>query len=136
MKKNLVRAMAISGAFAGLGGAVDMLGYLYHYGSLDVQNSAAGGVGFIGIAVALLGRNTAVGVFLGSVLFGGLIYGTNQGLDLERDPAGARGEPDADHPGARRAVHRRRPPHPLRLELAQEAAPEAAARRLRRKAAA
>jgi simple sugar transport system permease protein len=57
-----------------------MLGYLYHYGSLDVQNSAAGGVGFIGIAVALLGRNTAVGVFLGSVLFGGLIYGTTQGL--------------------------------------------------------
>jgi general nucleoside transport system permease protein len=80
VKKNIVRAMAISGAFAGLGGAVDMLGYLYHYGSLDVQNSAAGGVGFIGIAVALLGRNTAVGVFLGSVLFGGLIYGTNQGL--------------------------------------------------------
>ena len=80
VKKNLVRAMAISGAFAGLGGAVDMLGYLYHYGSLDVQNSAAGGVGFIGIAVALLGRNTAVGVFLGSVLFGGLIYGTGQGL--------------------------------------------------------
>jgi general nucleoside transport system permease protein len=80
VKKNLIRAMAISGAFAGLGGAVDMLGYLYHYGSLDVQNSAAGGVGFIGIAVALLGRNTAVGVFLGSVLFGGLIYGTTQGL--------------------------------------------------------
>jgi simple sugar transport system permease protein len=80
VKKNIIRAMAISGAFAGMGGAVDMLGYLYHYGALDVQASAAGGVGFIGIAVALLGRNTAVGVFLGSVLFGGLIYGTNQGL--------------------------------------------------------
>ena len=80
VKKNIIRAMAISGAFAGMGGAVDMLGYLYHYGALDVQNSAAGGVGFIGIAVALLGRNTAVGVFLGSVLFGGLIYGTTQGL--------------------------------------------------------
>jgi simple sugar transport system permease protein len=80
VKKNIIRAMAISGAFAGLGGAVDMLGYLYHYGALDIQSSAAGGVGFIGIAVALLGRNTAVGVFLGSVLFGGLIYGTNQGL--------------------------------------------------------
>jgi general nucleoside transport system permease protein len=80
VKKNIIRAMAISGAFAGLGGAVDMLGYLYHYGALDVQNSAAGGVGFIGIAVALLGRNTAVGVFFGSVLFGALIYGTGQGL--------------------------------------------------------
>src|SRR5690242_21594813 len=49
VKKNLIRAMAISGAFAGLAGAVDMLGYLYHYGQLDVQVSQ---IGFIGIAVA------------------------------------------------------------------------------------
>ena len=77
VKKNLIRAMAISGAFAGLAGAVDMLGYLYEYGQLDV---AVSNVGFIGIAVALLGRNTAVGVFLGSIVFGGLIYGTTQGL--------------------------------------------------------
>jgi simple sugar transport system permease protein len=77
VKKNIIRAMAISGAFAGLAGALDMLGYLYQYGQLDVQVSQ---VGFIGIAVALLGRNTAVGVFLGSLLFGGLIYGTTQGL--------------------------------------------------------
>jgi simple sugar transport system permease protein len=77
VKKNLIRAMAISGAFAGLAGAVDMLGYLYHYGSLDVAVSQ---VGFIGIAVALLGRNTAVGVFIGALIFGGLIYGTTQGL--------------------------------------------------------
>jgi general nucleoside transport system permease protein len=77
VKKNIIRAMAISGAFAGLAGAVDMLGYLYHYGSLDVQVTQ---VGFIGIAVALLGRNTALGTFLGALLFGGLIYGTTQGL--------------------------------------------------------
>jgi simple sugar transport system permease protein len=54
-----------------------MLGYLYQYGSLDVAVSQ---VGFIGIAVALLGRNTALGVLLGSLIFGGLIYGTTQGL--------------------------------------------------------
>ena len=77
VKKNLIRAMAISGAFAGLAGALDMVGYLYHYGQLDVQVDQ---IGFIGIAVALLGRNTALGVFLGSLLFGGLIYGTTQGL--------------------------------------------------------
>jgi general nucleoside transport system permease protein len=77
VKKNIIRAMAISGAFAGLAGALDMLGYLYQYGQLDVLVSQ---VGFIGIAVALLGRNTAVGVFLGALLFGGLIYGTTQGL--------------------------------------------------------
>ncbi|MFZ0342119.1 MAG: ABC transporter permease, partial [Gaiellaceae bacterium] len=77
VKKNLIRAMAISGAFAGLAGAIDMLGYLYQYGSLDVAVSQ---VGFLGIGVALLGRNTAGGVFLGAVLFGGLLYGTTQGL--------------------------------------------------------
>ncbi len=77
VKKNIIRAMAISGAFAGLAGALDMLGYLYQYGQLDVAVSQ---IGFTGIAVALLGRNTAVGVFLASLLFGGLFYGTTQGL--------------------------------------------------------
>jgi general nucleoside transport system permease protein len=77
VKKNLIRAMAISGAFAGLAGAIDMLGYLFKYGQLDVQVSQ---IGFIGIAVALLGRNTALGVFLGALLFGSLLYGTTQGL--------------------------------------------------------
>jgi len=75
--KNLFRAMAISGAFAGLAGALDMLGYLYHYGQSDIPVSA---VGFLGIAVALLGRNTAVGVLLGSLLFGALLFGTTHGL--------------------------------------------------------
>ena len=36
VKKNLIRAMAISGAFAGLAGALDMLGYLYHFGTSDI----------------------------------------------------------------------------------------------------
>ena len=77
VKKNLIRAMAISGAFAGLAGALDMLGYLYHYGQTDIPIS---NVGFLGIAVALLGRNTAAGVGFGALLFGALLYGTTHGL--------------------------------------------------------
>jgi ABC-type uncharacterized transport system permease subunit len=77
VKKNLVRAMAISGAFAGLAGGLDMLGYLYRFGVSDIPVST---VGFLGIAVALLGRNTAVGVGLGALLFGALLYGTTHGL--------------------------------------------------------
>ena len=46
-----------------------MLGYLYHFGTSDIQASS---IGFLGIAVALLGRNTAVGVGLAALLFGAL----------------------------------------------------------------
>jgi simple sugar transport system permease protein len=77
VSKNLVRAMAISGAFAGLAGALDMCGYLYHFGVSDIPVST---VGFLGIAVALLGRNTAVGVGISALLFGSLLFGTTHGL--------------------------------------------------------
>ena len=33
------------------------------------------------IAVALLGRSSAVGIFFSALLFGGLLYGTTKGLD-------------------------------------------------------
>jgi general nucleoside transport system permease protein len=72
--RNYVLAMAIAGLFAGLAGALDILGYLFKLGVLDIQVS---NVGFIGIAVALLGRNSAVGIALASLLFGGLLYGTS-----------------------------------------------------------
>jgi simple sugar transport system permease protein len=77
VKKNLIRAMAISGAFAGLAGGLDMLGYLFHFGQSDIPVSS---VGFLGIAVALLGRNTAVGTGLAALLFGALLFGTTHGL--------------------------------------------------------
>ena len=84
VKKNLIRAMAISGAFAGLAGGLDMLGYLYRFGVSDIPVST---VGFLGIAVALLGRNTAIGVGLSAFLFGGLLFGTTHGLQSgEIDP--------------------------------------------------
>ncbi|HYY03367.1 MAG TPA: ABC transporter permease [Gaiellaceae bacterium] len=72
--RNYILAMAISGCFAGLAGCMDMLGYQYRFGVLDVQTSQ---IGFIGIAVALLGRNKAIGVALSALLFAGLLYGTS-----------------------------------------------------------
>jgi len=78
VRKNIVRAMAISGAFAGLAGALDMLGYLYQFSQNDIPVSQ---VGFLGIAVALLGRNTAIGTLFGSLLFGALLFGTTHGLN-------------------------------------------------------
>jgi general nucleoside transport system permease protein len=72
--RNFVYAMAISGAFAGLAGAVDVLGWQFRISQNDIPASS---IGFIGIAVALLGRNRAVGVFFASLLFGALLTGTS-----------------------------------------------------------
>ncbi len=72
--KNYFLTMAISGAFAGLAGALDILGWQFR---LDVTTiTVSSQLAFTGIAVALLGRNTAVGTFLAAVLFGGLLNGT------------------------------------------------------------
>ena len=67
-------AMAISGAFAGLAGAIDILGWQFRLSTGDVQTSQ---IGFVGIAVALLCRNTAVGTGLAALLFGALLTGTS-----------------------------------------------------------
>src|SRR5207247_7523281 len=72
--RNFVLAMTISGTFAGLAGALDILGWQFRLGVLDVQVSY---IGFFGIAVALLGRNSAIGVPLGALVFGALLQGTS-----------------------------------------------------------
>jgi general nucleoside transport system permease protein len=83
--RNFVIAMAISGLFAGLAGAIDILGWQFRLGNLDVQVS---NIGFIGIAVALLGRNTAVGVGLAALLFGSLFNGvSSRSIDQSIFPA-------------------------------------------------
>jgi len=66
-------AMAIAGTFAGLGGAMDVLGWEYRLAQSSISISQ---IGFLGIAVALLGRNTAIGTGLAALLFGALITGT------------------------------------------------------------
>jgi general nucleoside transport system permease protein len=72
--RNYFLAMAISGSFAGLAGAIDILGWEFNLDLTEVQTVQ---IGFIGIAVALLGRNTAVGVFFSAILFGALLTGTS-----------------------------------------------------------
>lgn len=72
--RNYFVAMAISGMFAGVAGAVDILGWEFRLNVNDIQASS---IGFIAIAVALLGRNTAVGTFFAALLFGALLNGTS-----------------------------------------------------------
>ena len=62
--------MAFAGAIAGLAGVNEVLGFRYRF--LD---NFAGGVGFLGIAVALLGRVRMTGVVAAALLFGALNAG-------------------------------------------------------------
>ncbi|SFD88727.1 nucleoside ABC transporter membrane protein [Bacillus sp. OV194] len=71
VSKNIILAMAISGAFAGAAGTMEGLG-TYQYMTI---NNAFTGVGFDGIAVSLLGANGSVGIIVAALLFGGLKIG-------------------------------------------------------------
>ncbi len=73
VRRSYFLALAIAGAFAGLAGAIDVLGYKY---AVDTSDFATG-VAFTGIAVALLGRNKPVGIFFAALLFAGLQTGTS-----------------------------------------------------------
>ena len=63
---SVVISMAVAGAFAGLGGGVVALGS-FRYGRVL---SGMDNYGFTGIAVALVGNNTAIGTLLSGLLFG------------------------------------------------------------------
>ncbi len=73
IKRNLFLVMALAGAFSGLAGALNVMGqFPYH---LISSTFSIDSTGFDAIGVALLGRTTAIGVFFGSLLFGGLRQG-------------------------------------------------------------
>ena len=80
VKRMVVISMALSGACAGLVGMPQLLGSSYSY-SLDFPT----GIGFIGIAIALLGRNHPIGIALGALLWSFLDQ-SSQILDLEGVP--------------------------------------------------
>lgn len=80
--RNYFLAMAISGMFAGLAGALDTVGWAYRLNTNDVMISSQ--IAFVGIAVALLGRNKAIGIGLAAMLFASLVTGTStRNLDPE-----------------------------------------------------
>ncbi len=68
--RTTILAMVLSGALAGLGGAVHVLGNQY-----ELTTDVAGSFGFDAITVALLGRGNPLGVVLASMLFAALRVG-------------------------------------------------------------
>ncbi len=69
-KKQIIIAMTISGGLAGMVAIGEVMGNRYLY-----YHDFSGEVGFLGIAVALLGRNHPLGVFLAALFFAILLRG-------------------------------------------------------------
>jgi simple sugar transport system permease protein len=80
VKRMVVASMVLSGAVAGLVGMPQLLGSSFTY-SLDFP----AGLGFTGIAIALLGRNHPVGIAIGALLWG-FLDNSAQILNLEDIP--------------------------------------------------
>jgi general nucleoside transport system permease protein len=80
-RKMTMMAMVLSGAVAGLVGMRHLLGEAHAYNN----GLADGGLGFDGIAVALLGRNHPAGIAISALLFGFLDEASNK-LQLEGVP--------------------------------------------------
>ncbi|WP_129307200.1 ABC transporter permease [Streptomyces sp. L2] len=82
VKKMVATSMIISGAVAGLVGLPTLLNESHQF-----DNSFPAGIGFTGIAIALLGRNHPIGIALAALLWGFLERTTNhlefQGYDKE-----------------------------------------------------
>jgi simple sugar transport system permease protein len=70
VRKQIVLAMTVSGALAGMVAVNEVLGYRHRF-----YDGFSANYGFTGIAVALLGRNHPVGVLLSALLFAVLIRG-------------------------------------------------------------
>ncbi|KEO84184.1 ABC transporter permease [Tumebacillus flagellatus] len=82
VSKNIFLSMLISGALAGIGGATDVLGV---NGNMAISAGFTG-IGFDGIAVALIGNNNPFGVIFGALLFGGLSFGADNMQRVEGIP--------------------------------------------------
>jgi ABC-type uncharacterized transport system permease subunit len=79
-KRRMVLVMAIAGGFAGLAGMIQVSG-LFH----RVFDGFSSGFGFDAIAVALLGKNSPIGITLAAILFaafarGGTLMQANAGI--------------------------------------------------------
>ena len=71
VNRSILTALAISGALAGLGGALQLMGM----GSRISVFSSQEGFGFAGIVVALIGCSNPFGVLIAGIFYGALMYG-------------------------------------------------------------
>ena len=81
VKKTIVITMAISGALAGLAGAIEVTALNYRH-----ELGFSSGYGFDAIAIALLGKTNPYGVILAAILFGAMRNGATRMQFLTQIP--------------------------------------------------
>lgn len=74
----IVLSLLLSGAFAGLGGAIQVLGVHHRMFTDGSAMGFTGGAGFNGIVAALFGKLHPLGTIPASFLFGALLVGANK----------------------------------------------------------
>lgn len=73
----VLRGMIISGALSGLAGGIEVLG-VHH----RLMQGFSTGQGFDGVMVAILSQTQPIGVLIGGVLFAGMRFGAQIGLQI------------------------------------------------------
>ena len=81
VNRSILTALAISGALAGLAGALQLMGMGKRISIFSSQE----GFGFAGIVVALIGCSNPFGVLIAGMFYGALMYGGSK-LNLEGVP--------------------------------------------------
>jgi general nucleoside transport system permease protein len=87
VKRYVVLALLLSGAFAGLAGAVQVFGVNYRMISTGSATGFTGNAGFNGIVAALFGQLHPIWSIPASILFGALLVGANKMQRVVQVPA-------------------------------------------------
>ncbi len=78
VKKRIATALLLSGAFAGLAGAIQVYGVNYRMITDGSASGFTGSAGFNGIVAALFGQLHPIGAIPASIFFGALLVGANK----------------------------------------------------------
>lgn len=78
VRRRIVTALLLSGAFAGLAGAIQVYGVNYRMITDGSASGFTGAAGFNGIVAALFGQLHPIGTIPASIFFGALLVGANK----------------------------------------------------------